>query len=138
MQEISKNFELLHKSILQIQSNVTDHARQITSVNQFIELLKKLDHLFDIDEVWRDTETLKSDVEQISVQIIQMNKTASVHDQHIGSLMNFVESTKKLQHLHDVDEMWENIEQSESKSNLLQGEVTSLEEKLAAMNKQMI
>lgn len=138
MHEISKNFELLHKSALQIESNVADHARQITSVNQFIELLKKPDHLFDIDEVWRDTETLKGDVEQISVQIIQMNKKASAHDQHIGPLMNFVESTKKLQHLHDVDKIWEDIEESKSKTNLLQGEVTNLEEKLAAMNKQMI
>ena len=137
MQVISKSFELLNKRIVQIESNVADHTKQIASLSQFIESLIKLDHLFDIDEIWGNTETLKGDVDQINEQIIQMNKKALAHEQQISSLTNFVESIKKLQHLPDVDQMWEDIKQSQSKTNLLQDEVISLEKKLAAMNEQM-
>lgn len=137
MQVISKSFELLNKRIIQIESNVVDYSKQINSLNQFIESLKKLDHLFDIDEIWGNTQTLKGDIKQINGQIIQMNEKALAHEQYISSLTDFDESLKKHEHLHDVDQMWGDIDQSKSKMNLLQDEVTSLEQKLATMNEQM-
>lgn len=137
-QETKRGIKSIEQTLDSCTNSIESQNKIISSIKNFTDNLSKLEYVLQIDEIWKNTQTLKSDVEQIGEQIIHINKKALTHGQHIDVLLNFVESLKKLQHLQDIDQMWEEIKATKSKSNFLQDEVISLEENLVIMNKQII
>lgn len=137
-QETKRGIKSIEQTLDGCANSIESQNKAISSIKNFTDNLSKLEYVLQIDEIWKNTQTLKSDVEQIGEQIIDINKKALTHGQHIDELLNFVESLNKLQHLHDIDQMWEDIKETKAKSNFLQDEVISLEENLVLMNKQMI
>ncbi|MGG2082997.1 hypothetical protein [Lysinibacillus pakistanensis] len=136
-QEAKRGIKSIEQTLSSCTISIESQNKTISKIKSFTDNLNKLEHVLQIDEVWENTQTFKSDVEQLGEQIIEINKNALTNGHRIDLLINFVDSLKKLQHLYDIDQMWEDIEESKEKSSVLQGEVKSLEEKLVVINTQM-
>lgn len=136
-QTAKQNIKSLEKNLDNCTTTIDSHKKTISSIKGFTDNLKKLEHVLKIDEIWDNTQSLKNDLEQIKEQIIQINQMALTHDQQIAEVINFIETLNNLQHLHDIDVMWEGIKENEAKSDLLQEKVTSLEQNLVFVNKQL-
>lgn len=137
VQSAKQIIKSIEKTLDNCTSSIDSQKKTISSIKGFTDNLRNLEHLLQVDELWNNTQSLKSNLEQIREQIIQINKKAVTQDQQIVELLNFIESLNKLQHLHDIDKMWEDIKGTEAKSEFLQEKVTSLEGKLVFMNQQM-
>ncbi len=136
-QEAKRGIKSIEQTLSSCTISIESQNKTISKIKSFTDNLNKLEHVLQIDEVWENTQTFKSDVEQLGEQIIEINKNDLTNGHRIDLLINFVDSLKKLQHLYDIDQMWEDIEESKEKSSVLQGEVKSLEEKLVVINTQM-
>lgn len=88
--------------------NDTIKALQITinKLKEFKDEIKRYSHLKDIDDMWDDIFQLDKDLNDLSEKVKEQNFESS---KKIIGLNRFKNKLEKYDHIHDVDDMWNDI-----------------------------
>lgn len=138
LQDVDEMWESLssaHNSICNISGEV-DSIKKMVSKNQeeinillaFMEKLSALNHLMEVDDIWKQTEEYKLRIKDLEradeVHADKLGELAQEDSrilQRIGSnkgdindLKEYKEKISSISHLEDVDSIWEDVEEHTS------------------------
>lgn len=132
-----KELATIENQIQKLNNDTVQQTSSITSLMKFKTDLSKQKHLNSIDTLWGEAQEVKQDIQSIENKLNSCTTYIESQNKTISTIKNFTDKLNKLEHVLHIDQMWGDIRQSQSKVNLLQDEVISLENKLVAMNNQM-
>lgn len=136
-QRFSKDFRLMINAIQKLEDESLAHDGVLADLVKFKTELNKQKHLNAIDTLWDDSEETKRNIESIEQTLKSHTELIENQSETISSIQKFTDDLAKIEHIFQIDEMWEDIEQSKRNSALLEKEVNVLNEKLVEMNNQM-
>ena len=137
VQVFKRNINSINEQIKN-SKNVIEFQRQtLGTLQNFKKDLNKLNHLYDIDQVWENTQTICENIDSINEQISDFKKTVKVQANEVEALNQFIEMIRKYKHLKDIDQIWEDVQKSKSEAKSLKVEVDDLEERLFETKQQM-
>ncbi|MCQ2287304.1 MAG: hypothetical protein MJZ76_10615 [Bacteroidales bacterium] len=125
--DIKKNLEGLKQTIAKFKEFKISTEKNL---NNIVSLQKRVNcqkHFDDIDKIWSHTQDAKSDISKIQGDLgflkkdIEDKKTSI--SKEIIRLNGFQEKLRKQIHVHDIDELWNNVQEviktiQEQKNNL--------------------
>lgn len=115
-----------------------EELEKITSVlENHKENLDKLKHLGSIDEIWTSSKTLEKGMEHFKNKSEEMKKQFSKLEGSLKALQRFADGILNYEHLEEVDEMWEKINDSEEKFLDIDIEVEDLDSKISSNLRQI-
>ncbi|MDX5476603.1 MAG: hypothetical protein LPK00_13795 [Bacillaceae bacterium] len=136
-QTFSKEFKSVHTQFENINHSIKVQGDEIGGLNQFKKELSKHKHLRNIDQLWEDAQTFSEEIKSSKTQIENINNLIKVQDHEIGGLNQFKEELYKYKHLRDIDQLWEDSQQSKREVNSLQEKVEVLENQFHLAKQQM-
>lgn len=147
--EMWESLSVAHDSIRRIsgevesiQKNVSKNQENINRLLVFVEKLSALNHLMEIDEIWKQTEDHKIRIKRVEQEgkshtdklneLVQaddrMRESIDSNVRDISSLKEYKDKLGGIFHLDDVDSIWKDVE--EHTSQLIERE--QRDEELAA------
>ncbi|USK72249.1 hypothetical protein [Peribacillus asahii] len=136
-QVFKRNINSINEQLKNSKNVIEAQGQAIGTLENFKEELNKLNHLYDIDQVWENTQTIYKKIESINEKIGDFKKTLKVQDQEVEALNQFIEVISRYKHLNDIDQLWEDLQRSKSEAKSLKVEVEGLEKQLFATEQQM-
>lgn len=139
LRDIDKIWELLssaHNSISSLSSElelaqdmVSKNQENINSLLDFMERLCSLEHLMEVDDIWKQTEehtcciqrlekegnTQKNKVVHLVKDVDKLCERVDLSRYDISCLKEYKEKLGGLSHLEDVDDIWKNVEKNTSR-----------------------
>lgn len=111
-----KSAEEASKEAKEAQKDINDTMKAlkgtVSKLKSFKDEMKSYEHLKDVDQIWLDLEKFGSDLEDISARIESKEKALK---SEILGLTNFTVKMKSQEHIGDIDELWNKVEESEKK-----------------------
>ncbi len=112
-----------------IQKTVSKNQEDIKNILVFVEKLSALNHLMEVDEIWRQTEDYQIRINRVEQkgkshtdkldELVQANdrmRESIVSNAHnISALKEYKDKLSGISHLNDVDSTWKNVEEHTSK-----------------------
>lgn len=106
-----EDFSCLSNKVSSISGNV---EAEFVKLNSFVTAVKSLNHLFDIDSVWSSIQEHSAQISGLKVDLCNLQsvieKQIAEAEVKIEGLTAFQKDISSIQHLHDVDSMWESME----------------------------
>lgn len=136
-----ETFDTIEHRIKNINADILRMGKNIEEIDSFVNILKKYDHLQEIDNMWSDLDVSKKNIENINESIKtqqdcinQMQQTDKEMQEMIDSNITEISMLKEykdklgdITHLKDVDDIWKDVEKHTSQ--FIEGK--KREEKLA-------
>ena len=123
-----KSIEELEK----ITSVLENHKEKLDKLK-----LDKLKHLGSIDDIWKSSKTLEKGMEHFKNKSDEMKKQFSKLEGSLKSLQKFADGILNYDHLEEVDEMWEKVNDSEEKFLEIDIAVEDLDSKISSNLRQI-
>jgi cytochrome c556 len=86
----------------------------IAALQQYRSMLESFQHLSDIDTIWNDVESQKTNLagfhQQVGAFIERVNRTTECIHGDIAALQQYRSMLESFQHLSDVDAIWNDVE----------------------------
>lgn len=138
LQDIDEMWELLssaHNSIRNLSSEfnsmqemVSKNQEDINSLLDFMERLSALNHLMEVDDIWKQTEEHKLRIKKLEradkIQADKLDELAqddsrilqriNSNEEDINDLKGYKDKLSGLSHLEDVDSIWKSVEEHTS------------------------
>ncbi|WP_339259806.1 hypothetical protein [Lysinibacillus sp. FSL K6-3209] len=137
VQVFKRNINSLNEQIKNSKNVIEFQGQALGTLQNFKKDLNKLNHLYDIDQVWENTQTICENIDSIKEQISDFKKTIKVQANEVEALNQFIEMIRKYKHLKDIDQIWEDVQKSKFEAKSLKVEVDDLEERLLETKQQM-
>lgn len=99
------------------------HDKLITKFKDFKQKVEAYEHLQDVDQLWDDALIIQEEILSIKSDLVSFNTTTEKLGQAIEKFNQFKTKLEELQHLKDIDLLWD---QSESQND----EISSINNKL--------
>lgn len=90
-----------------------DLNQKLEEILDFVRTLEKIVHLQELDEMWDDLSDAHDSIKSISCKIEELQKLTSQHQNEINQLLEFMEKASALEHLMDIDDIWNWKEEQE-------------------------
>lgn len=117
MRNLSNEFSLMQEMLSKSQEN-------INTLLDFMTRVSSLDHLMEIDDIWKQTEEHKVCIEKLEqtdkIQTDKLDKLAqadssllqriNLNERDISSLKEYKEKLKNISHLENIDDIWKSVE----------------------------
>ncbi len=82
----------------------------IKEIGQTINTLNSFEHLKQIDTIWFDLEDAKNNIEESSKQVVRVNSILNQIKSRIDLIASFKSQMEKVEHLFDIDEIYESTQ----------------------------
>ena len=157
-----ENFVTVENSLHNIESDVLQMQKHLEEIDSFVAVLNGYTHLQDIDNMWDDLDVCKKNIEKINENIqTQQNElnnlatTSKNHTESIATLSKkmvateeyavdsrnlitkleaFKEEVSALNHLMEVDEIWKQTEEHQTRINRVEQECKANTDKLSGIS----
>lgn len=113
-----------------LSAHFSQMIKRLESVTVFTSALEKITHLQDIDEMWESLATAHNSLKNIGSVIEVLQKDAVIHQEEINKILAFVEEVSSLEHLMEVDEIWKQAEDHQTRINRVEQEYKANTDKL--------
>ena len=94
-----------------LSTQTSQMIKRLESINVFTSALEKITHLQDVDKMWESLSNAHDSMKNISIDIEEIQKVASKHQEDINRLLAFIEKVSAIKHLMDVDSIWDCAEE---------------------------
>ena len=160
---MSKENLVTVENILQnIEADVLQMQKHLEEIDSFVAILSGYTHLQDIDNMWDDLDICKKNIEKINTNIqtqqSELNNLAATSENHtesitalskkmvateeyavdsrnlIAKLEAFKEEVSALNHLMEVDEIWKQTEEHQTRINRVEQECRTNTDKLSGIS----
>lgn len=136
----------------EIEKNVANISKIVTTLKVFKEKLEGYKHLTDIDKIWNDCKSIQSEIRVVSDSITKFSKKTTediatlskkmvateeyaVDSRNlITKLEAFKEEVSALNHLMEVDEIWKQTEEHQTRINRVEQECKANTDKLSGIS----
>ena len=160
--KIKGNFVTVENSLQNIEADVLQMQKHLEEIDSFVAVLSGYTHLQDIDNMWDDLDICKKNIEKINgniqTQQSELNNLATTSESHtesiatlfknlaaaeeyaadsrnlITKLETFREKVSALNHLMEVDEIWEQTEDHQTRINRVEQECKANTDKLRGIS----
>lgn len=95
-------------------------ARRLETVVNFTTTLEQLTHLKDVDEMWESLYSAHDTISQLRDELTSVRKAMKQDQADIKTLLVFMKKASELEHLMDVDEIWNRTETQQQDIQILQ------------------
>lgn len=153
-----ENFGIIENSLQNIEADILKMQKHLDEIDSFVAILNDYTHLQDIDNMWDDLDICKTNIEKINENIQthqnELNALATTRAEHkeaiatlfknladaeedavdsrnlITELETFRAEVSALNHLMEIDNIWEKTEEHQIRINRVEQEVKSRTDKL--------
>lgn len=112
------------KTIDDLSKQLGEQIVRLESIISFTGALEKITHLQDIDEMWESLSSAHDSLQDLGDELTLFKNTTAKQQADIEKLLAFVEKMSVLEHLSDIDAIWNRTEEHQR----LMGELTSRSE----------
>ena len=95
-------------------------AQRLETVVNFTTTLEQLTHLKDVDEMWESLYSAHDTISQLRDELTSVQKAMEQDQADIKTLLAFMKKASELEHLMDVDEIWNRTEKQQQDIQMLQ------------------
>ena len=124
-----ESIDTLFKRLSTAEEYAVDSRNLITELEAFREEVSALNHLMEIDEIWKQTEDYQIRINRVEQEGKahtdklneleqadgKMRKTIDSNAHDISILKEYMDKMSGIAHLDDVDSIWKNVEEHTSK-----------------------
>ena len=157
-----ENFVTVENCLQNIEEDIIQMQKHLEEIDSFFAVLSGYTHLQDIDNMWNDLDICKKNIEKIN-KIIQthqseLNNLATTSENHtesiatlsknlvaseeyatdsrnlITKLEDFKEELSTINHLMEVDEIWKQTEDHQTRINRVEQECKANTDKLSGIS----
>jgi predicted nucleic acid-binding Zn-ribbon protein len=157
-----ENFVTVENSLHNIEADVLQMQKHLEEIDSFVAVLNGYTHLQDIDNMWDDLDVCKKNIEKINENIqtqqSELNNLATTSKNHTESIATlskkmvateeyavdsrnlitkleaFKEEVSALNHLMEVDEIWKQTEEHQTRINRVEQECKANTDKLSGIS----
>lgn len=127
-----ENMQITTKSLMSVAENIelsiTSHAQQLDTHNKFIDAIKAIKYLNEVDNLWERTNLLEVDKTKMNDQLERLNKQKKLHQESIETLNLFMQEIQTLKRIKEIDILWEQYLSTSKEVNQHEFRITSLED----------
>lgn len=95
-------------------------AQRLETVVNFTTTLEQLTHLKDVDEMWESLYSAHDTISQLRDELTSVQKAMEQDQADIKTLLAFMKKASELEHLMDVDKIWNRTEKQQQDIQMLQ------------------
>ncbi len=103
---LQKAIREIDKDISRISETADQLKTEIQKTVEFVEALQNIKHLHDIDEMWIDLANIHESIQGIAPRIMALENKYAQQEQCLDKLQAFMKSLIKIEHLGEVDSLW--------------------------------
>lgn len=157
-----ENFVTVENSLQNIEADFLQIQKHLEEIDSFVAVLSGYTHLQDIDNMWDDLDICKINIEKINENIQtqqnELNNLATTSENHTESIATlskklaateeyavdsrnlitkleaFREEVSALNHLMEVDEIWKQTEEHQTRINQVEQECKANTDKLSGIS----
>lgn len=108
-------------------ANILDHQIPVIQATAtFAEQLKNMTHLDDVDSMWNDLHDAKESFKDIEESLQKINENILVMRTHTNDLDSYITVLKSYTHLHDIDEIWIDLNAVKSEIKKISTEINDV------------
>lgn len=96
----------LKKDVGDICKKAEEQSKAIAVLCDFKDRIDNFKHLDDIDEMWHNVDELRIIAEKTSNELKNLHSSIVTNFDRIDSLVEFKSALERIEHLYDVDELW--------------------------------
>lgn len=96
----------LKKDVGDICKKAEEQSKAIAVLCDFKDRIDNFKHLDDIDEMWHNVDELRIIAEKKSNELKNLHSSIVTNFERIDSLVEFKSALERIEHLYDVDELW--------------------------------
>lgn len=159
-EELAKHQNKLDTHQVEIEKNVANISKIVNALKVFKEKLEGYKHLTDIDRIWSDSETIQNEIRVVSDSIIKFSKkttediaavnaknkdlsekledTVNLLDNQLPVIREtacFAEHLKTINHIDDVDSMWDDINKVKENFDIIENSLQNIGADILKMQK---
>ncbi len=117
------------------QKSVSNIQTSLSAFEQHKNRVDKIKHLPDIDKIWRDIQQQAKDIKSINEESARVNALIGAQAESISVLFSVKEIIDGLEHLSDIDSLWNNIQTINETISSINNSITKLVSKLEKQGK---
>lgn len=96
----------------------------------FVEYLKTAAHIDDVDSMWDDINNAKENFDTIENRLQNIEADILKMQKHIGEIDSFVAILNGYTHLHDIDNMWNDLDVCKTNIDNINGNIQTYQNEL--------
>ena len=127
---VEKNTNEIKKAQKDIEKAIAAQKKIIEVLSKFKERLEKYKHLEDIDDIWEGFKKTQKDVKDIGEDVSNAVSIAKNSAQDIKSLSKFKEKLDKINHIKDIDKLWEDLQSAKKSLPIIEKQINDIENAL--------
>lgn len=101
------------------------HIQWLEKLEAFQQKLLEVEHLLNVDQIWEAQQLLIEDAKKAQTEIQQIFNRLKRQDKDLAKLQAFQDEMKSLQHLSDIDHLWNDYQQTEKELHQLTTDVNN-------------
>ena len=109
-----------------IEKTIEEQKKIIKVLQQFKEKLDKFKHIVDIDKMWSDSQQQAKDIKSINEENAKTNATLESQSESISALFSVKEIIDALEHISDIDNLWNDVQKTLKAINSLDSGIEKL------------
>lgn len=106
-QKLQKDLAAISNSVIDATAAIKEKTQELKSLQKFKEQIDKIKHLKNVDELWDATANFKQAISSIDIKIDGITESLKCHEQMLESLVGFQKKFESLNHIEDVDRLWD-------------------------------
>lgn len=118
--EHKESIDTLFKKLAAADEYAANSRNFITELEAFRTKVSALNHLMEVDEIWKQTEEHQLRIKRVEQEGDRMRESIDTNKHDINKLREYKDKLGGISHLDDVDSTWKNVE--EHTSQLIEGE----------------
>lgn len=107
---LKEAIEAKEKIICDLLEQLDQQIIRLESVALYTNELEKITHLHDVDEMWESLSSAQDSLRNVDNELTSIKNTAAQQQAEIESFLTFMEKLSGLEHLSDVDAVWNRTE----------------------------
>lgn len=108
------------KKIEDFNKQTSGLIEKLKAVMAFTNALEKITHIKDIDEMWESLSSARNSISNISDELCLIQNALSENQANIDILIAFMEKVTTLEHLEEIDNIWNSVEEHTAHINELE------------------
>ncbi|MDK0573163.1 hypothetical protein P5F52_06190 [Clostridium perfringens] len=128
------NIDRMWNDIQNLYYEMLYYKKSVESLNKFKSQINEYEHLSDIDDIWAKSNVSEENLKFLNGRIEDLSSAVYIHESLLKGLITTKSILDDLEHLKEVDHIWEkgNINEREIKS--VQGKVKILDENVEILS----
>lgn len=124
------NITSLSNKIIDIEKKIISQNKILNEFKNFKDKINKIKHVYDIDLMWKDIENIFGDIDNLNFQISDVKQLIEIQNKNLPSINKFIETLSEYKHLHNIDQLWEEHENSKNSISSLNDQLNNNQKEL--------